>query len=254
MRIESGKRVVATEQDVLWLPRDWRKTAQATNPYGVVYVHGHGDSATSGMDISSKLGQFSLIKAMVDAGYPVLAMDLGETGVTPGGKDGWGNATVVARIATAFTYMTGVAVGAKTAKVFLVGVSMGNIGAMNYAKANPTKVAGLFGVIPACDMDDIYQNNRSNLRAPIGTAHGVTYPTALPAGSNPATSTGSLSSVPTRLSYSTADAIIIPATVTALASAIGATALIHSTSLAHSEASVAAADLPALVAWMAART
>lgn len=253
MHLVTGKRVVATEQEVLWLPHNWSTGSQATNPYGVVFVHGYGDTAVSPMDISNKLGQFELIETLTDAGLPVLTMDFGQTGVTPGGENGWGNATVVARLATAFTYMTGAPVGAKTGKILLVGVSMGNISAMNYAKANPTKVAGLVGVIPVVDMDDIYQNNRSNLRPSIEAAHGITYPAALPAGSNPATSQGSLSSVPTRLYYSTGDTVIIPSTVTTLATAIGAAAIAHG-SLEHSEASIQDIDMVDMAVWMKART
>jgi hypothetical protein len=99
-----------------------------------------------------------------------------------------------------------------------------------YMAAHPDRVAAMWGVIPANDLNDIRDNNRGgNTQANINTAWGLaagstsaTVP--LPAGSNPsdpAVAAAIATSGPIQLCYSTADTIVVPQTVEAFADLVG---------------------------------
>jgi pimeloyl-ACP methyl ester carboxylesterase len=66
-------------------------------------------------------------------------------------KNSFGNANSSARVDEAYDLLTG-SFGAKPGRVAVVGVSMGFLVACNWARANVSKVAGLIGVVPACDL------------------------------------------------------------------------------------------------------
>lgn len=152
--------VVANEGDVLSLPKNWR--ADNTGR-GIITCHGAGGNAwNSGWNYNPQL---------VDA-YANLAMDNGQTGVTPDGMDEWANPTHMSRVTSGAAYLQGAPVQAKTDKIFLIGFSMGAHAALVWAAHNPTKVAGIWAGIPAIGMQDIWSNNRSGLRTEINTAYG----------------------------------------------------------------------------------
>ena len=84
----------------------------------------------------------------------------------------------------------------------------------------------------------------------IDAAHGVTYPTALPAGYDPAANAGSITSGVWQFWYSTDDAI--SANVSTLATAISAD--LHSLgAMGHTDAAIGAVDIAAAIAFVEAR-
>lgn len=259
MRLRTSVGTVTTSESLtVATPMHWNTAAAASNPPAVVYVHGAGDAAYSPTNPAGKAGQHAVLRLLVAAGYPVVSGDLGSVAggfATPGGLNGWGNASVVSRIGSVRTYAQGAAVGARAGGVILVGISMGATGALNYAKANSANVIAAVGIIPVTDLDDIRINNRGGLRTSVDTAWEVTYPAALPAGANPATDIGALTSVPTRLYYGAADTTVIASTVTAVAAAVGATSVDLGAGAGHSETTVglaaAGATGVALLAWLA---
>lgn len=238
----------------------------------LIWLHYAGVDAWSPWTTAG-LGTLKLVQLLGDY-VPILAID-GGTIPGSGTDDGqytFGNTTVVSRIADAFTWCTDPAKGGgKTDKVFLGGASQAVPGIINYAKANPTKVAAMFGVLPLSDLDDARNNNRPNgwtnattQASPANTdhicaAHGLTLNTtndgvhgtssnvALPAGVNPQTADLSALTMPIKAWRSPGDTTVPTATVTALfVTKLGATVADVSPDSGHTDASlgaVAAADV-----------
>lgn len=203
-------RVQAGENDVLYTPRG------TPHKRGIVLAHGSGGSAKSWTD-QSVAGPFAFAQMLAQAGYVVVAADLG--------GQVFGNDTHVARI-EASRVLLGSYV-AQPSKAILVGFSMGGLGALNYCRANPTSVAAIAAVSPSADLDDIRNRNVFGLQSQIDTAWGVTYPAALPTRANPSSQANATaiasSGAPVRIYYSTGDTAVLPATITTLASRIGST-------------------------------
>lgn len=147
---------------------------------GILYAHAAGQKA---QDVDVWAAPLALGRR-----WPLLSCDYGNpadtTGTTiTGGPYNWGNANAISRMTDAYNYLLSAAGGgAKSGTVGLFGGSMGAAVTLNWAAQNPTFVACLGLVIPAMNINDIYQGDRGNvgLRATIGGAYGVTYPTALP--------------------------------------------------------------------------
>lgn len=245
---------VASEDSVLWTPRGY----VAGSKPGVIYCHGAGERATVPMNYGgNKPNEQALLQRICEAGYMVGTYDLGVFGA--GGttdSDSWGNTNAQTRVGQAITHIQ--AAGAKSGKVILLGISMGHVTAFNYAKSNPSNVQAVIGVIPVCDLDDIRDNNRNSYRASISTAWGTGAWTsagtpALPAGANPATSNSGWSAKPWLGFYKSDDTIITASTVTALATAVGGTAVNMGTG-GHTDASIGDVDLPTLFAFLAANS
>jgi hypothetical protein len=100
-------------------------------------------------------------------GATVATVTAGDTDLSDGGANG--------------TFAMGG--GACTDKFLIYAGSMGALVALNYliSLATPGNVcAGVALAIPSLDLDDIYQNDKGGFRAAIGSAYGVTFPTALP--------------------------------------------------------------------------
>jgi pimeloyl-ACP methyl ester carboxylesterase len=168
------------------------------------------------------------------------------------GGDSWANDTAMTRLTAAKAVL--VTAGCASDKVCLYGISMGAAVALRWAIGNPTLVAAGYGTAPVSDISDIYTNNRASLRASIGTAWGVTYPTALPAGADLAGQASAVAAIPWRLDYGSLDTLIIPATVTALATAMGAncTATQVDTTNPHGDALFAKTDPATVLAFFVA--
>lgn len=151
----------ASERHVGWFDRSYVPNGTRR---GIVWCHGSLQNATSVRP-----------EAFAAAGYPVITADLCAAAYS---LRNWANDDHIDAIGDAVTYLTGT-LGAKTDKVCLYGVSMGAAGALAWARANLSSVAACTVVLPVLDIDDIYQNDKNSLRASIGTAYGVTYPTSL---------------------------------------------------------------------------
>ena len=128
----------------------------------------------------------------------------------------WGNAAMRTAISTLRTNAQ-VSLFA-SGKVHLLGISAGATAAFNWAKANPSLVQSILGVVPAIDIQDIHTNNRGGFAAEIATAYG-----GAPADAdNPADNAATFASIPHKLLYATDDPICTAAAVTAFAAASGA--------------------------------
>jgi S-formylglutathione hydrolase FrmB len=180
----------------------------------------------------------SIAFAQIGLAYPILEMDGGLNGTTPGGTTNWYNQTGMTRASTGFTYVTS-NFGVKTDKILLTGYSMGGGSALIWAAHNPSKVAGVFVTNPALSITAIWQGTygqTSTLASGINAAYGGTYsPTSTDAQYG-----GTVQSVrdayymsqngsaslwiefPITIWYGGADPFIDPASVTGFASAINA--------------------------------
>jgi pimeloyl-ACP methyl ester carboxylesterase len=196
-------RYVAAESDILWTPRGYTGGVR-----GVIYVHGAGELASSVIlgSTNGKTNESALLAAIASV-YPVLAVDAGVFGANnTTDSNSWGNPNAVTRIGQAITWLQSpigagglqnpAGGGAKAGPVILVGISMGHVTSLNYAQQNPTKVAGIVGVLPLNDLDNLRDNNNPIVisgggRLSIERAWGIGAWTApgtppLPAGANPA--------------------------------------------------------------------
>lgn len=125
---------------------------------GVLFFHGSGETART------TYAQ-TLVRAMLE--------DIGQTSVVimaDFGLQAWANNTAVARAVEAMNY--GEANLGVTGKWTLVGGSMGNANAFATAKANPTRVKGIAGIIPLMSIPDIMAKG---VTAEVNAAYGGTY-------------------------------------------------------------------------------
>jgi len=244
-------RYATGEADVLITRRTYRPDGTRR---GIIYCHGAGERAISLLNSNSnKTEEAVLFQTLAEAGFPLVACDLGTgTGTTTG--DSWGNTNAQARVADAITWLQSPSGGgAKTGQVLMLGISMGNSTMINYAKNNPSNVAAMVGIIPVSDLDDIRNNDRNSYRSWIDTAYGVTYPAALPAGANPATSYSGAVGIPYKTWYAADDTIVMASTVLALTAAIGGTATSVG-NLGHSNAAVGAVPISAVIDFFLAHS
>ena len=207
---------------------------------GVVYLHGANATAMSCRDYLN-IGELHLINALAEA-FPVLSVEAG--GLTP-----WGNSTAVARVGDAVTYLQGTR-GAKAGTVLLVGASMGAVTALNYARANPTLVGAVVGLIPALDLDDIVTNNRGGGAASVNTAYGTYNEGTHGATYNPATYASTFT-IPTRLYYASDDTTCIPSTITVFDAACASATAVSVGALGHTQAAIDAAPRDDIVRFLA---
>lgn len=225
MRTRTGG-IVTAQEDAVWFPSGNR----ATGKPGVILLHG----ATAPSQFNSHNARWESVAlgaALARAGFGVIAGAMG--------GDTFANDAVMGYVTNAHAYLAA-QTGASSTRVHLVGVSMGGAVGLRWAIQNPTKVASYTGIIPLVDIDNLYQSNAGGLRASIGTAWGVTHPTALPAGANLPAQAGALSGVvPTQLFYAADDTQIPASTVIAMGTTLGAEA-INVGNLGHTEAAIGA--------------
>lgn len=227
-------RVQSGETDSIWHP---------TSPWAgcpVVLLHGAGEPANF-LHATSQMSSVKVAAYLAKNGIPCISGDFG-------GAYTFANDTNMSRITSAVSAIRAEYPNCRQDKVVLLGVSMGGGAAERWAQLNPTQVAGIVGHIPAYDLDDIYQNNRAGLRSLIGTAWGVTYPTALPAGANYKNSAATVASIPHLLGYSSADTLILPATVTAYAAGLTSPQLVVTdTTFGHSDQAVGGLNIDTIL-------
>jgi hypothetical protein len=171
-----------------------------------------------------------------------------------GGTSTYANDTAMTGVNSDLTAI-GTAMGCSTSKAHLIGASMGGAVATRWAINNPTKVATMTLLIPMTSILNTYELNTGGLRAAIGTAWGVTYPTPLPAGANLLGNAGVLAGIPTRMYYAPDDTLINPTDVLALKDAIGPSATATASSGGgHTNAGMLPVgfDFDAWVAWLLA--
>ena len=205
---------------------------------GVLWVHG---AAFDSRYPVSPYGRFSsLTDRITELGLTGLACDLG-------GMQ-WGNATAMSRLTAAYNYLQ-TRPGVKPGKVFLIGNSMGGLTALNWAAANPDKVAGIVTIIPVINLTDIVTNHRSlggTDYAPLvnagyaggwsEAAYGATY--------NPRTiaaTTPKLRLIPMQVWYGLSDTLCVPAETEAFAGCLPLASLIP-LPFGHEEAGCSAVD------------
>lgn len=233
----------AAELAVTMLPTNWK--ADGTVP-AVIFCHGYSQDETTPY-LSQLTGQVPLLNRLADK-YPVV---VGSQGSTAGL---WGNDTMMTFISNTRTVMQGATVGAKAGKVILVGVSMGGLGILNWAKANPTLVAGVIIIIGVIDPEDIRANDRGGLAAALNTQYGGLYvDSTQKANKNPAymATQGAYTNIPIQIWYDTNDLIIPQSITTTFATNNGANTNIYSVgALGHTEAAVQAVNLDTMMAFV----
>lgn len=208
----SHGRIQTGEYDCTWIP----DIKNGRPP--VLLLHGAGDAL--GMFNPVKWASAGIGDTLARYGFTVIAGEMA--------GNAFHNATGMARMSTALTSIASIG-GVTSGECYLVGASMGGGMSVQWAKQNLTKARAIYNLMPLCDLNDIYVNNKGGLRASIETAWGVSYPTALPAESNLLTGATAIrdAQIPVRMIYSDADALITVSSINAMATALGATAIEH---------------------------
>lgn len=225
-------RITAAQPDVRWEPH-WRV---ARNP--VIYCHGGAADGTQ----AAGVGLADVPPILSEVTSHLFAITSPTLGVAH-----WGNQAARDRITDAIAWHE--ANWASTGPAVLIGTSMGATAALNYAADNPGDVACVIGLIPAIDLQAIRVADTGGARAAIDTAYGVTYPAALPAGSDPAARTLELD-LPIWLATASDDAVSVNAAT--FATATGATH-VDVGALGHDNdaiAAVASSHLTSLLAFI----
>lgn len=153
----------------------------------------------------------TVLRPLVMAGYPMACVT---------SQLSWGNSSYRDR-SQAIRDWLGTEYGA-TGPCVGIGSSMGAYNQLVDAAFNPSEFAGVVGIIPAVDGENIRTNNTGGFRASIDTAWGVTYPAALPAGANPAGNTGVYTGLPIQLWVASNDTTALTALASTFSTAVGA--------------------------------
>lgn len=241
----------ASQKYVTYKPREY--VPNGTRRW-IIYMHYGGVGAYEHLRAAYQ-GAGRLLQQIGDR-IPILAID-GGTIPGSGTDDGTstiGNTTAVNRIADAVAWVIDPTKGGgKTDKVILMGASGGATGIVNYAKANPTKVAAMVGILPTSDLQNARVNDWGpGERASIDSAHGVVYPAALPAGVDPSTTYSGAVGIPAKAFYSASDTAVPHSTVTDLwITKLGGTEQAISPDSGHGDASVGAVNPADVIAFLA---
>lgn len=169
-------RIVAGEQDVLFVPRTVRP-----NSAPVLLFHGQMRTAIDWTDTASWPGSSKLANAFASLGLVTIAAYW--SGPV------WGNATFRSEVEAARTVAT--SLGANGQKIVVVGASMGALEALVIASHTPDEVACGVALIPAVDLDYFRDNDvpvgaRSNINTAYGLIAGSTSASVpLPSDANP---------------------------------------------------------------------
>lgn len=219
--------VTVGESEMLFLPSKPRPAGK----FGVILLHGSGADYAMFAD-SPHWASTQIPAFLARAGIPSLSIQMG--------GNTYANDTAMTAITAAIAYLASAA-GVPSTKVCLLGISMGGGTAMRYASLNPSKVAAVAGLIPQSNIIRNYEENTIGLRAGIGTAWGVTYPTPLPSGADLVALAPAMNGVvPSTLWYDDADTVILPADVIALGTAAGSTLVEVPPDLGHTESTTKA--------------
>jgi hypothetical protein len=211
-----GEYVASEAHTVAW-GRLYKKDA-TTRPL-IYFTGGPGDDRDF---LTSTASGSQLAPRLAEIGVPIISAAFG-------GGGQWGNDTAQSRIGSAFTFVQS-RLGTKTDKFVGIGVSKGATALLNYARNNPTLVAALLLIVPAVNVADIHDNNRSGLATEIENAYGgaAGWTSAAPTH-DPAQSTAAFASMglPVRMHYGANDTTVLPSVVQSFATATGFTAIQH---------------------------
>lgn len=231
--------VIGAEPHLAMLPKAYK--ANGTVP-GIIYCHGSGSSEAQPLD-QVNFPTLTALLRNIGENYPIVSSLLG--------GNAWANDTALTRIGQVRTYLQG-PLGAKAGKVILIGGSMGGATAYAWARANPTLVSCLVQLQPVSDIQDIVANNRQGLAAQVNAAYGGAYSNATHGPThNPESFKAQLAGLRAQVWYSTEDTTVIPATVTSVTTAIGATADPRPIPGTHSDAGIAGIDINAVLQHLA---
>lgn len=213
---------------------------------GVVFCHGAGGLGTNALRLAGVPSQSRINKSIVDTlSRIMIAPDMG--GVTT-----WGNDTSNTRIGQAITYLK-TQQGVSADPVHLVGVSMGGLAALNYAKANPAEVASVVAVLPVLDLAYAEANNIQSSAASIDTAYGGTYVDADQRADHNPSFYGPIAGSfrPTQVWYASDDEWCPLATFVAFDATPNTTSF-NVGALGHDEDAIAAVDIPTVLRFIEA--
>lgn len=216
-------RIRATDVDYLWMPEE------PYAGYPVVLLHGAGTLTRDSFASAAFWGTATLAPILASHGIPVLA------GWMAG--DSMANDLHMTTVEACKTFW-GTQAGVNSAKMHLMGISMGAGVGVRYTSLNPAKVASLLGLIPFSNPQAVYVADRGSFRATIAAAWGVTYPAALPSQADfigvhaPAIAAAN---VPRRILYSSADVLVLPSEAQALAAGMGITPEVVDATYGHAE-------------------
>lgn len=197
---------------VYFTPLSWHP---AGSKPAVLYAHGRGGTARDFFDPSV----YPHLKALMDAGYPMVANDLG-------GTTNYGNNTAITRLGQTRTFAQGPEVGAKAGKVVLFSVSMGGLAVCNWARQNKANVACIVMTVPATELEYYHDNDileGVDAEAEIDAAYGghANYVNSL-ATHSPINYAAEISDLPIAIFYNTDDTMASPARIEAFGAAVGA--------------------------------
>jgi predicted alpha/beta hydrolase family esterase len=127
----------------------------------------------------------------------------------------YGNDTQSTRMSDALTQAG--SYGLSTTRVHLVGASMGTVCALNWAKANPTKVASISLVLPLVDLDDAQPKIAALGLSTPNDAYGG----AVPNDHNPIENTASFTGFPIAMWGTTNDSVCSYTQAQSFAASVG---------------------------------
>jgi alpha-beta hydrolase superfamily lysophospholipase len=251
VKTTTGQGAYGTEAFTMAVRSDYNPALRAKR--AVLYCHGGNGTAYQGVREGATFPSTNqLMRAIVMAGYPVFAADMGGTA--------FGNDATLAAMSAYYDIVMTFGVGnpgGKAGGVFIVGHSMGGLTALNFARANKAKVAGCVLLQPLMNVQDVKSRNVLGLASTVDAAyggaynngtHGLTHNPFVYAGADLA------SGVDAQVWYSSDDATVIPAsTVTPVLAAMGSHAEAHPMPGAHADAFIGGVNPAAVLTWMAAR-
>lgn len=157
------------------------------------------------------------------------------------GGDTYNNDTAIARLEEARLSLASLNIDTSQ-PIGLVGASMGAGVSLAYARAFPSKVAYVAGIIPFLDIADVRDNNRGGLAAGINAAYGGLYvdSTHGPTHSPVRFATGLPTDLPIALWTASNDTYTVPATATEFTNLRPQTVRTDVGALDHTMAAIAA--------------
>ncbi len=180
----------------------------------------HGTAAEASYYYANR-SRYRPLEELANTGLVVIAPDLGEPAI----PDGWGNDRSVAAVGEVITWAAAT-YRCDTSRVYLIGDSAGGPTALNWARANNSRVAAIALRAGVCDIESIYQAGAGNplLVSLINQAYAVGggWP-AQRATHDPALNTGQLVPIADRIRcyYTPNDDLIPPAGTIAFANTVG---------------------------------